>query len=308
MKKIFKKIKNVFTVPGYLMIVKSKLGFYNNVNDKDYLKKLFKSRMGYSLNLNNPTTFNEKLQWLKLYDRKPEYTIMVDKYKARDYIAKKIGEEYLVPLLGVWDNCNDIDFNTLPNQFVLKCNHNSGIGLCICKDKSKLDINNVKKELQKGLDQDYYLPGREWPYKNVPRKIICEEYLGDNPNDYKFFCFNGRVEYILVCSDRFDSLKETFFDRNWNIAPFKRPGIDIEKTLEKPNNLEKMIKLAEILSVNIPFLRADFYEVDNKIYFGELTFFPASGFSGFEPEEWDLKLGELIKLPKNNTKNMINYE
>lgn len=298
-KNIFKKIIKYLSDREFNIRINSKLGLYNNIDDKEYLEKLFNASMGYNLDLQNPKTFNEKLQRLKLYNRKPEYTTMVDKYKVRNYIADKIGEEYLIPLIGVWDDPDDIDFDSLPNQFVLKCNHNSGLGMCICKDKSKLDINNVKKGLQKGLEQDYYLTGREWPYKNVFRKIICEKYLGDNPKDYKFFCFNGKVHYVLVCSDRFNNLKETFFDLNWDIAPFKRPGIDIDNYIKKPHNLENMIDLAEILSKDIPFLRVDFYEVENKIYFGELTFYPASGFSPFEPNEWDHKLGELIELPEN---------
>lgn len=295
LRSIFNYIKNRKT----RFQINSKLGIYDNIKDDVYLRRMFKIFMRYSLDINNPKTFNEKLQWLKLYDRKPEYTTMVDKYRVREYIADKIGEEYLIPLLGVWDDPDYIDFDSLPNQFVLKCNHNSGLGMCICKDKNSLDISKVRSELRKGLKQDYYLSGREWPYKNVPRKITCEEYLGDNPNDYKFFCFNGKVEYILVCSDRFDSIKETFFDRNWNVAPFKRPNIEIDEKIKKPINFKKMIELSEFLSKDIPFLRVDFYEVDNKIYFGELTFYPASGFSPFEPNEWDYKLGELIELPEN---------
>lgn len=251
------------------------------------------------LNLKNPKTFNEKLQWLKLYDRNPKYTTNVDKYKVREYISDKIGDEYLIPLIGVWNNPDDIDFDTLPKKFVLKCNHNSGKGLIICKDKSNLNLDKTKKELKNALKEDYYMRSREWPYKNVPRKIICEEYLGENPNDYKFFCFNGKVEYILVCSDRFDSIKETFFDRNWNVAPFKRPNIEIDDKIKKPINFNKMIELSEFLSKDIPFLRVDFYEVDNEIYFGELTFYTASGFSPFEPNDWDYKLGDLIELPEN---------
>lgn len=295
--KAYKLIKN----PKLITLAISKLGLYNSMDDKVYIEKMFKSIMGHPLNLKNPKTFNEKLQWLKLYDRNPEYTIMVDKYKVRGYISEKIGEEYLIPLLGVWDNPNDINFDLLPNQFVLKCNHNSG-RVYICKDKESFEIIKVKKELKKDLKIDYYLSGREWPYKNVLRKIMCEEYLGNNLNDYKFFCFNGKVEYILVCSDRFDSIKETFFDRNWNLAPFRRPNIEIDNKIKKPINFEKMIELSELLSKDIPFLRVDFYEVNNKIYFGELTFYPASGFSSFEPNEWDYKLGDLIDLPetKNN--------
>lgn len=155
---------------GYL----TRAGFYNHMSDEEYLSRKYQLYFGQKLDLQNPQTFNEKLQWLKLYNRKPEYTVMVDKYKVREYIAQELGEEYLIPLLGVWDNPDEIDFDALPNQFVLKCNHNSGLGMCICKDKSELDISKVKVELRKGLKQDYYLTGREWPYKDVPRKIIAE--------------------------------------------------------------------------------------------------------------------------------------
>lgn len=280
---------------------------YNNIlklmSDKNQIRIKYLFNFGKLPDLNNPTTFNEKLQWLKLYNRNPLYTVMVDKFQVRKYISDKIGDDYLIPLLGSWEKPEEIDFESLPSKFVLKCNHNSGTGMLICSDKNKINIEKVKDELQKGINEDYYIYSREWPYKNVPRKIICEEYLGDNPNDYKFFCFNGKVEYILVCSDRFDSIKETFFDRNWNVAPFKRPNIEIDDKIKKPINFNKMIELSEFLSEDIPFLRVDFYEVDNKIYFGELTFYPASGFSPFEPNDWDYKLGELIELPENKNNN-----
>ncbi|MBP2068986.1 ATP-grasp fold amidoligase family protein [Anaerococcus nagyae] len=289
---------NPYKRRSYNVSIVRRMGFLgDSLDDRSYLKRLFKLKMGKRLDLSNPETFNAKLQWLKLYDRNPEYTTIVDKYKVREYISEKIGEEYLIPLIGEWDDPDNIDFDSLPNQFVLKCNHNSG-KVYICKNKKDFDISKAKKELRKDLTVDYYLPGREWPYKNVPRKVICEEYLGDNPKDYKFFCFNGKVHYVLVCSDRFNNLKETFFDRNWNVAPFKRPNIEIDNKINKPINFEKMIELSEFLSKDIPFLRVDFYEVENKIYFGELTFFPASGFSGFEPNEWDYKLGDLIEIPE----------
>lgn len=271
--------------------------------DKAYLKTKFKVHMGKKLNLNNPQSFNEKLQWLKLYDRKPEYTQMVDKYEARKYIAEKIGEEYLIPLLGVWDNPEKIDFDSLPERFVLKCNHNSGLGMCICKDKAKLDINKVRKELKKGLKQDYFITSREWPYKNVKPRIIAEKFMEDENGaeikDYKVHNFNGIPEFILVCEGRFskEGLTEDFYDVSWSHIDLKRPGIpNKEEHHQKPDNLEKMLELSEILAKDIPFLRTDFYEVNGKIYFGEITFFPASGFKKFEPEEWDHKLGELIKL------------
>ena len=189
--KILKYIKKPSLAIKYLKAKRLAGKYGQSLNDEEYLKKAFKLNMGKELNLDNPQTFNEKLQWLKLHDRKSEYTIMVDKYLARDYIAKTIGEEYLIPLLGVWDSPDEIDFDALPDQFVLKCNHNSGLGMCICKDKSKLDIEKVKKELQKGLNENYYLHRREWPYKDVPRKIIAEKYMVDESGtelkDYKFF-------------------------------------------------------------------------------------------------------------------------
>lgn len=287
----------------YRFRVNAGLGRYNSMPDEEYLKRLFYANMGRELNLTDPNTFNEKLQWLKLYDRRPEYTMMVDKYLVRGYIAETLGEEYLIPLLGVWDDPDEIDFDALPNQFVLKCNHNSGLGMCICKDKSKLDIAKVKRELRKGLKQNYYLTGREWPYKNVPRKIICEQYISDGAQgaelkDYKFMCFNGEVKCSFVCSDRFSKkgLHVTFFDRDWNVMPFERHYPALKEGISRPKNYEKMIAFAEELSKKIPFLRVDFYEVNGRIYFGELTFFPGSGMEEFSPEEWDIILGSWLSL------------
>lgn len=271
--------------------------------DRVYLKWRYRLLLGRKLNLDNPITFNEKLQWLKLYNRKSEYTIMVDKVKVKEYIAEKLGEEYIIPNLGVWDDPDDIDFDALPDQFVLKCNHNSGLGMCICKDKSKLDIPKVKAELRKGLKQNYFLLGREWPYKNVPRRILAEKFIADNGQadlmDYKFMCFNGKVNCSFVCSDRFDEdgLKVTFFDRDWKKLPFTRHYPASEKEIPMPKLYQDMIRLSEELSKGIPYVRSDFYETNGKLYFGELTFFPGSGFEEFTPEEWDIKLGQLIKLP-----------
>ena len=300
---IKKYLKNPFLIFKYLKAKRLQSAYGKRLDDNIYLKKLFQQCLEVELNLDNPKTFNEKIQWLKLYDRKPEYTMMVDKYLVRDYMAKQIGEEYLIPLLGVWDRAEDIDFNALPEQFVLKCNHNSGLGMCICTDKSKLDIVKVRAELNKGLQQDYYLTGREWAYKNVPRKIIAEKYMVDESGyelkDYKFMCFNGEVKCSFICSDRYSEggLHVTFFDRDWNVMPFERHYPSVKEGLPRPVNYEKMIELAEKLSQNIPFLRVDFYEVDGKIYFGELTFYPGSGMEEFSPEEWDYKLGEWIELP-----------
>ena len=284
---------------GYL----TKLGLLDKVQDKKFLYEKYKSVHKRNLNLDNPSTFNEKLQWLKLYDRNPNYTVMVDKYKVREYIAEKIGVQYLIPLIGVWESPDEINFDSLPNQFVMKCNHNSGLGMCICTDKSKLDIKKVKKGLTHGLKQDYYLTGREWPYKDVPRKIVAEQFLKSDDGgltDYKIHCFNGIPKFILVCRDRFaeSGLTEDFYTTEWDLMPVKRPNIPNAKTpLTKPEKLDEMFALASKLSENIPFLRVDFYCIEEKIYFSELTFFPASGFAPFEPKEWDKTFGDWLKLP-----------
>ncbi len=257
------------------------------------------------MSFRNPETFNEKLQWLKLYNRRPEYTMMVDKYLVRDYIAKEIGEEYLIPLLGVWDNPDDIDFDALPNQFVLKCNHNSGTGMCICKDKSKLNVEQVLSELHKGYKEDYYVMNREWPYKNVPRKIIAEKYMVDKGTaelrDYKFFCFGGVCKCMKVDFDRFVEHRANYYNPQGNLLDLGETICppDKQKNIVLPTNMDKMIVLAEKLSQGIPFLRVDFYDVNGQIYFGELTFYPASGFGAFTDDEWDVELGKWIELPKS---------
>ena len=283
---------------GYL----TRAGFYNHMSDEEYLSRKYQLYFGQKLDLQNPQTFNEKLQWLKLYNRKPEYTVMVDKYKVREYIAQELGEEYLIPLLGVWDNPDEIDFDALPNKFVLKCNHNSGLGMCICKDKSELDISKVKVELRKGLKQDYYLTGREWPYKDVPRKIIAEKYMEDvsgDLKDYKFYCFNGEMKFVMINSDRNTSrpTRADYFDRDFNWLDFTWGYSHAEVHPKKPEQFEKMVAIVEKLAKGLPHIRVDLYDCNGKIYFGELTFFDGSGFDKIEPLEWDYKIGKLLKLP-----------
>ena len=302
---INKGIKYI-TNSRYRFLINDSLGLYNKLPDEKYLSKKYESKMGKALNLAEPKTFNEKLQWLKLHDRHPEYTRMVDKYLVREYIGDKLGEEYLIPLLGAWDSPDEIDFSALPNEFVLKCNHNSGLGMCICKDKSKLDVDKTKNELRKGLRQDYYLTGREWPYKNVKRKIIAEKFMTDSNceelKDYKIHNFNGIPKFILVCRDRYKDtgLTEDFYSPEWEKLEIKRPGCpNAEYALEKPEMLEKMLEFSKILSKDIPFLRTDFYIINQKIYFGELTFYPASGFTAFEPDKWDDIFGDWINAPTN---------
>ena len=305
--KILKYLKNPSLAIRYVQAKRLAGKYGQSLSDEKYLKKVFKLRMGKELNLDNPQTFNEKLQWLKLYNRKPEYTIMADKYLARNYIAEKIGEGHSIPLLGVWDNPEEIDFDALPDQFVLKCNHNSGLGMCICKDKSKLDINKVRAELTKGLNENYYLHAREWPYKDVPRKIIAEKYMKEEVNngeecltDYKWFCFNGQPKLVYISKDNATVPCTDFFDMDFNHVNMRMKDRNSDVLPEKPVAFDKMKELATILSQGIPHLRVDFYYINGQIYVGELTFFHNSGFSKIHPEEWEYKLGEWIELPQKD--------
>lgn len=302
---IIKKIYNFLYNPAIRFGYMQKLGMYDSMSDENFLKRKFNCVFGYNLDLNNPVTFNEKLQWLKLYNHNPQYTMLVDKYKVRSYVAEVLGEEYLIPLLGVWDTVEKIDFNQLPNKFVLKCNHNSGLGMCICKDKSKLNIKKVKKELRKGLKENYYLNGREWPYKNVPKRIIAEEYMENGTeqeglNDYKFYCFDGKMKMVMINSDRFSDkpLKADYFDREYRHLDLTWGPQQADYIPKKPEKFEEMCLIAEKLSKGIPHVRVDLYLSNGKIYFGELTFFDGSGFDRIVPEQWDHKLGNMIKLPK----------
>ena len=276
-------------------------------NDKSFIKIKWRLTMPYPLDLDNPQTFNEKQQWLKLYDRRPIYTLFVDKYLVKEYVAKIIGEEHIIPTIGVWDNPEDIDFSLLPQQFVLKCNHNSGQGMFICKDKNTMDKRKVVAELKKGLSHNYYLWGREWPYKNVSRKIIAEKYMEDNGTndlrDYKFFCFNGKVKFFKVDFDRFVNHHANYYSKYGELLPFGEvvcPPL-LDRILKLPSQLETMVVFAERLSQNIPFLRVDFYEVNNMVYFGELTLFPNGGFGRWTDDKVDYEFGKWISLPINTT-------
>jgi hypothetical protein len=259
--------------------------------------------MGKRLNLNPPITFNEKLQWLKLHDRNPKYTDMVDKYEVKKIIAEKLGEEYVIPTLGVWERFEDIDFEQLPNQFVLKCTHDSG-GLVICKDKSQMDMNAVRKKLNKCLACNYYYRTREYPYKNVKPRIIAEKYMVDESGtelkDYKFFCFNGGVRCLFVVVERFNKNTKhpffKFFDRDFKGLPFWRGYQPPPYNIEKPTNYNKMVELAEFLSKEMPFVRIDFYNINGQIYFGEFTFTPGNGVEPFHPEEWDKIVGDWLEI------------
>lgn len=296
--KILKNPRLVFRGVGYMFLNL----FARQMSDKAYLQCKWWVNSGKILDLENPITFNEKLQWLKLYNRIPLYTRMVDKYEAKKYVASIIGEQYIIPTLAVYDSVEDIDFDSLPNQFVLKCTHDSG-GIVICQNKTQLDRNEAKKKLQKGLKTNFYWVNREWPYKNVTPRIIAEKYLTNGNGelrDYKFFCFNGVPRVMFIASDRFNKEVETkfdFFDMDFNHLPFRNGHPNAIKPIERPSNFEDMKLLASKLSKDIPHVRVDFYNIDGQIYFGEMTFFHWSGFVKFEPEEWDFKMGEMIKLP-----------
>lgn len=285
---------------GFMFL--SNRGFFNNMSDETYLKLRYNFIMGKKLNLDNPVTYNEKLQWLKLYDRKPAYTKMVDKYEAKKYVADIIGEEYIIPTLGVWDNVNDIDFDMLPNQFVLKCTHDSG-GLVICKNKGELDIDNAKSTLNHFLHRNFYSVHREWPYKDVKPRIIAEKYMEDESGyelkDYKFFCFDGKVNAMFIATDRNEETETCFdfFDCDFNHIPVINGHPNTKKEIKKPLGFEKMIELAEKLSSGIPQVRIDFYDINGNVYFGEITFFHWSGLKKFEPEKYDKIFGDWITLP-----------
>ncbi|MDY2627197.1 MAG: ATP-grasp fold amidoligase family protein [Lachnospiraceae bacterium] len=273
------------------------------VPDKLYLIMRYRSRFGRKPDLQNPVTFNEKIQWLKLYDRKPLYTQMVDKYEAKKFVAEKAGSEYVIPTLGVWDHFDEIDFDSLPDRFVLKCTHDSG-GVVICRNKESFDMEAGKKKINKSLSRNFYWIGREWPYKNVKPRIIAEAYLEDLNNrdlkDYKIFCFNGKPEFCQVIVDRSSNETIDFFDMNWVHQEFTGLGFPHKphssSVIQKPANFQKMKKLAAFFSKNIPFLRMDFYEVQGKLYFGEFTFYPADGFGSFYPEEWNTKTGNMLSI------------
>ena len=303
-----KSISYYFHNP-FKIIASLTLRFKCFIPDKLFLKIEFRNRLGYSLNLDNPQAFSEKIQWLKLYNRKPEYTIMVDKVKAKEYVARIIGDKYIIPNIGVWSDPDDIEFDKLPERFVLKCNHNSGTGMYICKDKSLINVESVKAELRKGLKENYFIMNREWPYKNVPRRIFAEQFVDPTPGstdltDYKWYCFNGEPKYCQVIQNRSSNETIDFFDTEWKHQDFiglnpdaSGPSSNFPK---QPNNLELHISIAKKLSKNMPFARIDLYESGEKTYFGEITLFPQSGFGMFKPEKYNKILGDMITLPSRS--------
>ena len=281
-------------------------GKKGSVPAEEFLKIRYRSEFGKELNLECPETYTEKLQWLKLYDHRPEYTLMVDKSAVKQYVAERIGEEYVIPLLGVWERVEDIDFASLPEKFVLKTTHDSG-GLVICKDKKELDVQRAIKKLTYFLNRRYYDYNREWPYKNVMPRIIAEQYMEDSTykelRDYKFFTFGGvpKVLYIAQGRGKGEPTVADFIDMDFNHLPFTIDHDTAEVPPEKPQNFELMKKLAAKLSEGTPQLRVDFYEVDGRVYFGEMTFFHCSGLAPFHPKEWDRIFGDWVTLPPKTT-------
>lgn len=272
-------------------------GYLNLLTDRTYLKLLFYAQMNRKLDLQNPITYNEKLQWIKIYDKNPEYTRMIDKFEAKKFVSDIIGEQYIIPTIGVWDSADEVDIHCLPEQFVLKCTHDSG-NVIICKDRNKFDEIRAKHILQKALKKNYYFEGREWPYKHIKPRVIAEPFIGSNsrlPNDYKIFTFGGKVDSIMVCTEREKSHPLFYFyDCEWNRLIYQHPEYEKKDNVAKPHNLDEMITVAEKLSEGIRHIRVDLYNTNGKIYFGELTFFNQSGFDTDITYSTDLMWGNKI--------------
>lgn len=300
------QIKKVIKNPRILMSRILMLPIINkHIGDKTYLKWVYYFRTGKKINIDKPKTFNDKINWLKLHNTSQLYSLCVDKYLVRSLIQEKLGEQYLIPLIGSWRSFDDIDFDQLPNQFVLKCSHDSG-SVFVCHDKSRLSLGNLRKKFSKALKKNYFFIGREYPYKNLEPRIICEKLMVDNSNpdlvDYKFFCFNGTPRILFYASERFTSddgiARFDFYDMQLNHLNIRRPG---HKNSKYPLSISietfnKMKDICSILSAGFPFVRVDLYLINDKIYFGELTFYPGGGFVDFEPNHWNDVFGNWIDL------------
>lgn len=305
-----RRIYRAITHPSDLLIfILQRVGIIDRLDDEKYVRFVYFIKFHRKLNLKNPQTFSEKLQWLKLYNRRPEYTKMVDKYAVKDYVAGIVGKEYVIPTLGVWDKPEDIDWDILPNQFVLKTTQGgANAGVLICRNKDTFDKEKAIVKLNKSLKQDIYKSLREWPYKDVPRRIIAEKYISPNPEvrdlpDYKWFCFNGDPKFCQVIQGRSTDETIDFFDTEWKrqefigLTPYATHSSDIPA---KPENLELQIRIARELAKEIPFARIDLYEVQSETYFGEITFYPKGGLGTFRPDQYNEILGKMITLPGVN--------
>lgn len=273
------------------------------MSDRTFIKWEYFSGMKKFPDLNNPKTYNEKLQWLKLNNIHPEYSKMVDKADAKEYVKDVLGEgaeQYIIPTLGIWNNFDEIDFNTLPNQFVLKTTHDSG-GVVVVKDKASMNIKDVREKIERSLKNNFFFQHREYPYKHITPRILAEKFMVDESGtelkDYKFFCFNGEPKMLFVATDRPFDTRFDFFDIEFNHLPFKQGHPLATKVISKPKGFSEMLELSRKLSKGFPHVRVDLYDINGHIYFGELTFFHFSGNVPFEPEEWDFKIGEWLRLP-----------
>ncbi len=297
-------IRDLITDPGTRLYFLASHGFYHSVSDEKYLRRLWKYKMDYELNLDDPRTFCEKMQWLKIHDHNPRYTKLADKYEVKQIVSDIIGPEHVIPLLGVWDSFDDIDFDSLPDQFVLKATHDSG-GFVVCRDKSTFDIAAARKKMNKSLKRNFYWGGREWQYKDIPPRIIAEKYidsLGKRDSvEYKVTCMNGEVKFTTVCTGiahaAFSDRTNDSYDRELNHMPWYAFYKNSEKPIVLPDQIHEIMKYAEILAKDIPYVRVDFYLVDGTVYFGEMTFYTWDGFLVFDPPEWDLKLGDMLEIP-----------
>lgn len=300
-KALFKYIKNPSKIFDYIEYKILHSSYGKKMDDEEYVKRMFKLNMGYELDLENPKTFNEKLQWLKLYNHKEEYPIMVDKYLSKEYVAKRIGDKYIAKLLGIWNSVDEIDWESLPSQFVLKTTHDCG-GVVVCKDRNTLNIDKSKAFLNKHMKRQYFYHCREWPYKNVIPRIIAEEFLQDGDREvlpvYKIMCFGGEPKIIqTIQNDKKENETIDYFDVNWNLLDLRQNYPNSNNPLPKPKKLDEMLSVAKELSCGTSFIRVDLYTASDEIYFSEFTFFSDAGFASFDPWEWDEKLGEWIHLP-----------
>ncbi len=293
---------------GGLFFFLSSRNLLNWMSDEAYLKRAFRYSLGYELDLEHPKSLNEKLQWLKFHYRVSLYSQLVDNYAVKNWVIEKLGPEYVIPVVaGPWDNVEEIDFDALPEQFVLKCTHDSG-GLVICKDKAKFNCGEAKRKLAKSLHRNYYWPAREWPYKDVKPRVFAEKYLdnghGDFP-DYKFFVFDGEVGFLFITTGRNtpSGAKCDYFDPDFHHLPIEIGHEKADVCPEKPVRFEEMKELAAFLGKGFRHVRVDLFEADGQIYFGEITFFHWGGLAAINPPEWDEKLGEWIKLPENPLDN-----
>lgn len=301
-KKVFRAGIRYLTDKDYRLLWHLDLFRYRKMDDKRYLEIRYKAIFKKDINFDPPVTFNEKMQWLKLYNKNPLYMEMADKYLVKKYVSEKIGDKHIAKLLAVWDSVDEIDLTNLPNEFVLKTTHDCG-GVVVCKDKSTFNFKKAKKFLAKHMKREYFYHCREWPYKNIKPRIIAEEFLKDQKNEvlpvYKILCFNGIPKIIqTIQNDKKENETIDYFDTNWNLLELKQNYPNSPKPLERPEKLSEMLELSEKLAVETNFIRIDWYSVNGDIYFSEFTFFSDAGFAPFHPEEWDKTLGDWIDLPR----------